>query len=219
MARVLLIDDDQKLLSLLERAFRFEGFEVESARNGDEGLAVAHRRLPDLVILDIGIPARNGLEVCRDLRSDGDVPIVMLTARDDVLDKVRAFDLGADDYVTKPFAFDELIARVRALLRRRHTVQETHLAFADLACDLPGREVVRGGRALSLTQREFDLLVCFLRHPRQVLTREALLQHAWPYPFEGGTNVVDVYVGYLRQKLGEPRLIHTVRGVGYVLRS
>lgn len=217
--RVLLVDDDKKLLPLLERGFRYEGFEVLAASNGEEGLALVRTRAPDVVILDIGLPALDGLEVCRHLRHHADVPIIMLTARDEVADKVRALNLGADDYVTKPFAFDELVARVRALLRRRAPAQAGRLGFEDLTCDVGTREVVRAGRSIELTAREFDLLVCLLRHPRQVLMRDALLEKVWGFQFSGDTKVVDVYIGYLRQKLGEPRLIQTVRGVGYALRG
>jgi DNA-binding response OmpR family regulator len=217
--RVLLVDDDRKLLPLLERGFRYEGFEVLAAANGEEGLTLARTGAPDVVVLDIGLPVLDGLEVCRHLRRHADVPIIMLTARDEVADKVSALNLGADDYVTKPFAFDELVARVRALLRRRAPAQAGRLAFADLMCDVSTHEVHRAGRPVPLTVREFDLLVCFLRHPRQVLMREALLQNVWGYEFGGDTKVVDVYIGYLRQKLGEPRLIQTVRGVGYALRG
>lgn len=217
MARVLLIDDDRKLLSLLERGFRFEGFDVLSATSGARGLALAHAERPDVVLLDIGMPDVDGYAVCRQLRVTLDVPVIMLTARDEVEDKVKALGLGADDYVTKPFAFDELAARVRAVLRRTPT-RADRLSFGDLVVDSTSREVTRHGRAISLTAREFDLLVTFLRHPRQVLTREALLQAVWGYDFSGETKVVDVYVGYLRQKLGEPKLIQTIRGVGYALR-
>ena len=216
---VLLVDDDRKLLPLLERGFRYEGFDVLAAANGEEGLTLAQTGTPDVVILDIGLPALDGFEVCRHLRRRVDVPIIMLTARDDVVDKVNALDLGADDYVTKPFAFDELVARVRALLRRRGSPPSGRLSYQNLTCDVNTREVERAGRRVTLTAREFDLLVCFLRHPRQVLTREALLQKVWGYEFSGDTKVVDVYVGYLRQKLGEPRLVQTVRGIGYALRA
>lgn len=219
MARVLLVDDDKKLLPLLERGFRYEGFEVLTALNGEEGLALARAQNPDVVVLDIGMPGLDGFEVCRLLRLRSEVPVIMLTARDEVSDKVNALSLGADDYVAKPFAFDELVARVRAVLRRRPAPQGHRLAYADLACDLATREVVRGGRPIELTAKEFDLLAYFLRHPRRVLTREGLLQGVWGYDFSGDTNVVDVYVGYLRQKLGEPRLIQTIRGVGYSLRG
>jgi DNA-binding response OmpR family regulator len=216
--RVLIADDERKLLALLERGFRYEGFEVCAALNGEQCLAQASAQHPDVIVLDIGMPGMDGLDVCRRLRRSADIPVIMLTARDEVQDKVRALDLGADDYVTKPFAFDELIARVRAVLRRRSSAHADHLTFADVVCDVGSREVTRAGRAVQLTTREFDLLVCFLRHPRRVLTREALLQNVWGYDFGGDAKVVDVYVGYLRQKLGDPRLIHTIRGAGYALR-
>lgn len=217
-ARVLLIDDDKKLLSLLERGFRYEGFDVLSATSGTHGLALAKAERPDVILLDIGMPDIDGFAVCRQLRGTLDVPVIMLTARDEVEDKVKALGLGADDYVSKPFAFDELAARVRAVLRRV-PLHEDRLTFADLVVETGTREVVRHGHPVSLTAREFDLLVTFLRHPRQVLTRDALLQDVWGYRFSGETKIVDVYVGYLRQKLGEPRLIHTIRGVGYALRA
>ncbi len=219
MSRVLLVDDDTKLLPLLERGFRYEGFDVVAATTGDQCLQLAGTEHPDVVVLDIGMPGLDGFEICRRLRASHDIPVIMLTARDEVADKVRALGLGADDYVTKPFAFDELVARVKAVLRRRAPLHAGHLVFADLVCDPSAREVTRGGRTVSLTAREFDLLVHFLRHPRQVLTREALLRAVWGYGFDGDTKVVDVYVGYLRQKLGEPRLIQTVRGVGYALKT
>jgi DNA-binding response OmpR family regulator len=217
--RVLLVDDDKKLVPLLERGFRYEGFDVLTASSGEQGLTLARAQRPDIVILDIGMPDLDGFAVCRALRAHSDVPVIMLTARDEVSDKVKGLDLGADDYVAKPFAFDELVARVRALIRRRIPSRTKRLVFADLTCDVDAREVVRGRRAVQLTLREFDLLVYFLRHPRQVLTRELLLQTVWGYDFSGDTKVVDVYVGYLRQKLGDPRVIHTVRGVGYALRG
>ncbi len=216
---VLLIDDDKKLVPLLERGLRFEGFDVMTATSGDQGLNLARLHHPDIVVLDIGMPGLDGFAVCRALRLHLDIPVLMLTARDEVSDKVKALDLGADDYVTKPFAFDELVARIRALVRRRSPSQASRFAFADVSCDVATREVSRGGRPIQLTHREFDLLVHFLRHPRQVLTRELLLQTVWGYNFNGDTKVVDVYVGYLRQKLGEPRLIQTIRGVGYALRG
>jgi DNA-binding response OmpR family regulator len=219
MPRLLLADDDRKLLSLLERGFRYEGYDVRTTLTGEQCLAAAREHRPDIVVLDVGMPDLDGFEVCRRLRGQTDAPVIMLTARDEVPDKVRAFDLGADDYVTKPFAFDELIARVRAVLRRRAAGGGDRLTFADLVCDAAAREATRAGRPVSLTTREFDLLMCFLRHPRRVLTREALLQQVWGYDFDGDAKVVDVYVGYLRQKLGTPRLIQTVRGIGYVLRD
>ena len=218
MARVLLVDDDRKLLSLLERGFRFEGFDVQTATRGAQGVELARSERPDVVVLDIGMPDLNGFDVCRQVRLHFDVPVIMLTARDDVDDKVRALDLGADDYVSKPFAFDELVARVRAVLRRRGGASE-RLAFADLVCDLSTREVTRGGRMVALTPREFALLVYFLRHPRQVLTRDIILQAVWGDEFSSDAKVVDVYVGYLRHKLNLPQLIQTVRGVGYALKG
>ncbi|MGH2376423.1 MAG: response regulator [bacterium] len=217
--RILLVDDDGKLLPLLERGFRVEGFEVLAATTGAHGIELARTHSPDVVVLDIGMPDLNGFDVCRQLRMNVDAPVIMLTARDEVEDKVRAFGLGADDYVTKPFAFDELVARVRAVIRRRSPEHADRLTFADITCDLSAHEVTRGDRVIPLTAREFDLLVHFLRHPRQVLTREALLARVWGYEYAGDTNVVDVYVGYLRAKLGEPRVIQTIRGVGYALRG
>ncbi len=219
MPRVLLVDDDRKLLSLLERGFRFEGFDVRTTTRGSHSVELAQAERPDVVVLDIGMPDLNGFDVCRQLRLHLDVPVIMLTARDDVDDKVRALDLGADDYVSKPFAFDELVARVRAVLRRRTGGAAERVAFADLVCDVSTREVRRGARIVALTPREFALLVYFLRHPRQVLTRDAILQAVWEYELVGDTKVVDVYIGYLRQKLGSPQLIQTVRGVGYALKG
>ncbi|HEV8353427.1 MAG TPA: response regulator transcription factor [bacterium] len=217
MVNVLLADDDTKLLALLERGFRYEGFDVATAADGRTCLRLARDGRPDLIILDIGMPDIDGLSVCAQLRESTDVPVLMLTARDDVDDKVRALDLGADDYVTKPFAFDELIARVRALMRRRPGAGGRQ--FADLVCDPTTREASRGGRPLGLSPREFDLLYCFLRRPHTVLSRDTLLRDVWGVDFEGDAKIVDVYVGYLRQKLGEPRLIQTVRGIGYVLKG
>jgi DNA-binding response OmpR family regulator len=218
MSRILLVDDDRKLLPLLERGFRVEGFEVLAATTGAQGIELARAQSPDVVVLDIGMPDLNGFEVCRQLRMNVDAPVIMLTARDDVEDKVKAFGLGADDYVTKPFAFDELVARVRAVIRRRLPEQADRLSFADITCDLSAHEVTRDDRVIPLTAREFDLLVHFLRHPRQVLTRDALLDHVWGFGYTADSKVVDVYVGYLRLKLGEPRVIQTIRGVGYALR-
>ena len=213
------MDDDRKLLPLLERGFRVEGFEVLAATTGAQGIELARTQSPDVVLLDIGMPDLHGFDVCRQLRMNVDAPVIMLTARDEVEDKVRAFGLGADDYVTKPFAFDELVARVRAVIRRRSPEHADRLAFADITCDPSAHQVTRGDRAIPLTAREFDLLVYFLRHPRQVLTRDGLLEHVWGYGYTGDTKVVDVYVGYLRAKLGEPRVIQTIRGVGYALRG
>ena len=219
MTRVLLVDDDGKLLPLLERGFRYEGFDVIASTTGDQCVDLARRENPDIVVLDIGMPGLDGFEVCRRLRDFCDVPVIMLTARDEVQDKVRALGLGADDYVTKPFSFDELVARVKAVLRRRASPSAGQLRFADLVCDPSTREVTRGDRVVTLTAREFDLLAHLMRHPRQVLTRESLVRAVWGYGFDGDMKIVDVYIGYLRQKLGEPRLLQTIRGVGYTLKT
>ncbi len=219
--RVLLIDDDPKILPLLQRGLAFEGFEVVTAMDGAAGLAAATRHRPHVVLLDISMPGPDGFEVCRQLRLAQDVPIIMLTARDDVVDKVTALNLGADDYVAKPFAFDELVARIRAVLRRHHSGDEP-LTYADLVVDPRTREARRGSDALELTAREFDLFLFFMRHPRQVLTREQLLERVWGYEANADTSVVEVHVGHLRQKLeagGGSRLIQTIRGIGYALRG
>lgn len=220
-ARLLVIDDDPQLLTALRRALAYEGYEVLTAESGEAGLRLARERPPDLVVLDVLLPGIDGLEVCRRLRAGGDVPILMLTARDEVSDRVAGLDAGADDYLVKPFAVDELLARVRALLRRRAPPPE-EWRFADLVLRPATREVFRGHRALALTPREFDLLALFLQHPRQVLTRELLMERVWGPDYEGDSNVLEVYIGHLRNKLeagGEPRLLHTVRGVGYVLKE
>jgi len=219
--RVLLIDDDPKLLPLLQRGLAFEGFEVVTAMDGAAGLAAAISHRPHVVLLDISMPGPDGFEVCRQLRLARDVPIIMLTARDDVVDKVTALNLGADDYVAKPFAFDELVARIRAVLRRHHSGDEP-LIYADLVVDPRTREARRGSTALDLTAREFDLFLFFMRHPRQVLTREQLLERVWGFDANADSSVVEVHVGHLRQKLeagGGPRLIQTIRGIGYALRD
>lgn len=221
--RILIIDDDEAITTALRRALSFEGYIVDVGLDGEEGLRRARDNAPDLIILDILMPGLDGLEVCRRLRSGDDTPILMLTARDDVADRVRGLDAGADDYLVKPFAPDELLARVRALLRRREPRdRQAVLRFADLTVETLTHQVFRGQREIQFSAKEFDLLVYFARHPRQVLSREQLLDAVWGYHFDGETNVVDVYVGYLRQKLeanNEPRLIHTVRGVGFVLRE
>ncbi len=222
-ARLLVIDDDAQLLAALRRALAYDGYEVDAAATGEEGLRAARDRPPDLVVLDVLLPGIDGLEVCRRLRAGGtDVPVLMLTARDDVADRVAGLDAGADDYLVKPFAVDELLARVRALLRRRAPGTTDELRSGDVALNLATHSAHRGGRALTLTAKEFDLLAFFLQHPRQVLTRDLLFERVWGYEFDGQSNVVDVYVGHLRSKLeaeGEPRLLHTVRGVGYALRD
>ncbi|MHB1584177.1 MAG: response regulator transcription factor [Acidimicrobiales bacterium] len=221
--RILVVDDDAAVASSLDRALRLDGYQVEVATDGTSALRTLALTPPDAVILDLGLPDLDGVEVCRRLRSAGDdTPVLMLTARDAVADRVAGLDAGADDYLVKPFALVELLARLRALLRRRAGTDGEVLRFGDLSLDLATREAHRGERAFSLTRIEFDLLELFLRHPRQVLTREVILDRVWGYNFDSGTNSLAVYVGYLRRKTeegGEPRCIHTVRGVGYVLRE
>lgn len=221
-ANILVIDDDPKMTRMLKRALSFEGYVVETAGSGAAGLEAALQQEPDVVILDILMPGIDGLEVCRRLRAAGDTPVLMLTAKDDVQDRVLGLDSGADDYVVKPFALEELLARVRALLRRHEPGGREVLRYADLVVDTGERRVHRGDRELHLSATEFALLQHFMRHPRRVLPREAILDSIWGPDFVRPTNVVDVYLGYLRSKLeanGEPRLLHTVRGAGYVLRE
>jgi two-component system response regulator MprA len=201
----------------------YEGYRVTVAADGRGALAAARDQPPDLVVLDVMLPELDGIEVCRRLRAAGDVPILLLTARDTTADRVRGLDSGGDDYLVKPFAYDELLARVRALLRRRRADRDgAVLRWAGLTLDTRTREVRRDGRDITLTAQEFALLHFFLRHPRQVLSRGQILEAVWGFAADAASNVVDVYVGYLRQKLeqgGEPRLIQTVRAVGYVLRD
>lgn len=219
--RILLVDDDPKIVPLLARGLAYEGFEVFTAADGNAGLAAARTHEPHVVLLDIAMPGPDGFAVCRCLRTMGDTAIIMLTARDEVVDRVGALNLGADDYVAKPFAFDELVARIRAVLRRKRT-GSAPLAYADLTLDPQTREVERAGTAVELTAREYELLLTFMRHPRQVLTRDQLLERVWGYDAPTDTNTLDVHIGHLRQKLeagGSPRLIRTLRGVGYALRE
>jgi two-component system response regulator MprA len=226
LPRVLVVDDDEHIAASVRRALVYEGYTVDVAADGRTALALVSDAPPDLVILDIMMPGVDGLEVCRRLRADttADLPILMLTARDTTADRVRGLDSGADDYLVKPFAYEELTARVRALLRRRAptTEQSATLACGDLVLDLKSHDVRRAQRSIELTAQEFNLLGYFLKHARQVLTREQLLDAVWGLGGGATSNVVDVYVGYLRQKLeaeGEPRLLHTLRGVGYVMRA
>ena len=216
---MLVVDDDARIVAALKRALHYEGCSVDVALDGPAALASAASRPPDLVLLDLMLPGIDGVEVCRRLRAADDVPILMLTARDATAERVRGLDSGADDYVVKPFAYEELMARVRALLRRRGPARRQRLAYADLDVDVGAREARRDGREVVLTTTEFDLLCHFLRNPRQVLSRDQLLEAVWGGDFDAVSNVVDVYVGYLRSKLGEPRLIQTVRGVGYLLKE
>ena len=219
--RILVVDDDPEIRRVLQRGLAYEGYTVELAVDGQAALVLARQTPPDLVILDLRLPDLDGVEVCRRLRAGGDVPILMLTARDGVSDKVAGLDAGADDYLVKPFVMDELLARVRALLRRKQTPTGP-LHYADLVADEGTRQVRRGNRPIELTAREFDLLIFFLRHPRQVLTRDAIYEAIWGYDFEGESKVLEVYIRRLRDKLqagGEPPLLQTVRGVGYALRE
>jgi two-component system response regulator MprA len=220
--RILIIEDDEGILKLLRRSLSYEGYEVETALDGKTGLNLAHDQHPDLIILDWMLPGMDGLEVCRRLRSTSSVPILMLTAKDTTQDRVQGLDAGADDYLIKPFELEELLARVRALFRRTQPERVQVLTFMDLTLDTSTRQATRGERSIFLTAKEYELLELFLRHPRQVLTREMIFDRVWDYDFGGESNVLDVYIRYLRQKLeqdGEPRLLHTVRGVGYVMRE
>jgi two-component system response regulator MprA len=221
--KILVVDDDPNITSFLRRALSYSGYSVETRGDGKAGLTTALEAPPDLVILDVMMPGLSGYEVARRLREAGDTPILMLTAKDEVPDRVEGLDSGADDYLVKPFALEELQARIRALLRRREPeVARAVLRFADLEIDTGTRQVRRGQREIELTVKEYELLTTFLKSPRQVLERDALLERVWGFNYEAETHVLEVYVGYLRQKLeaaGEKRLIHTVRGVGYVLRE
>ena len=214
--RILIVEDDPAILKVLQRSLAYEGYTVDIATDGRTGLNLAHDHHPDLVILDWMLPGMDGLEVCRRLRLQGGLPILMLTAKDTIQDRVQGLDAGADDYIIKPFNLDELTARIRALLRRTQTERNQVYNFADLTMDTSSRQVTRGKRPVSLTAKEYELLELFLRHPRQVLTREVIFDRVWGYDFGGESNVLEVYIRYLRQKLeaeDEPRLIHTIRSV------
>ena len=224
--RILVVDDDKAVRESLRRSLEFNGYDVVLAADGAEALATIGSAHPDLVVMDVMMPRLDGIETTRALRSAGnDVPILVLTARDAVGDRVEGLDAGADDYLTKPFALQELLARLRALLRRivpAEGADEEVLAFADLTMNVATREVTRAGRPIELTRTEFALLEMFLRRPRRVLERSFILEEVWGFDFPTTANSLEVYVGYLRRKTeaqGEPRLIHTVRGVGYVLRE
>lgn len=225
MTRILLVEDEEKLARFVELELTHEGYQVEKAFDGRTGLELAEKGGFDLLLLDIMLPGLNGLEVLRRLRREGSgVPVIMLTARDAVMDKVTGLDMGADDYVTKPFSIEELLARIRAALRKQ-TVQKKEdslLSCADLTVDVSRHRVTRGGREIELTGREFSLLQFFMENKTIVLSRDQLLEKVWGYDYLGETNVVDVYVRYLRGKIDEgfePKLLQTVRGVGYVLRD
>jgi two-component system, OmpR family, response regulator MprA len=224
--RILVVDDDQAVRDSLRRSLAFNGYDVDLAGDGLGALESIARHRPDALVLDVMMPRLDGLEACRRLRSAGeDLPILVLTARDAVSDRVAGLDAGADDYLPKPFALEELLARLRALLRRTQSAQSNGpalMSFADLTLDSAAREVTRADRRVRLTRTEFNLLELLMRHPRQVLTRSQILEEVWGFDFPTTANSLEVYVGYLRRKTeaeGEPRLIHTVRGIGYALRE
>ena len=235
---VLVIDDEENIVEFIRLGLRYEGFQVESAPDGEQGITAAQRVNPEIIILDLMMPIIDGIEVCKRLRDNPttrDIPILMLTAKDDVRDRIVGLDAGADDYLTKPFDFDELMARIRAILRRQIRVKtaasggngesdnDQILEFADLRLNKATREVTRGGRVVELTATEYNLLHLFMSHPRQVLDRQTILNRVWGYDFLGETNIIEVYVRYLREKIEDspstPRLIQTVRSVGYVLKG
>lgn len=220
---ILVVEDDRRIRDMLRRGLIFEGYDVEAVADGESALRSARNKLPDAVILDLMLPGIDGLEVCRRLRSALDVPILVLTAKDAVPDRIMGLDAGADDYMIKPFAFDELLARLRALFRRHTRDAEPEIfTYEDLTLNPKTRQVFRGEDEIQLTAKEFDLLELFMRHPNQVLTREIIYEHIWEYDFGGASNIIEVYIRYLRSKLeanDQSRLIQTVRGVGYALRA
>jgi two-component system response regulator MprA len=221
--RILIVEDDEQIVQTVRRGLIYEGYTVDVAMDGYAALEKARDTPPDLVILDLMLPGLDGIEVCRRLRAANDVPVLMLTALGGISDRVDGLNAGADDYLVKPFAFDELLARIRALFRRSHPTSAPEvLRFSDLTLDTGTRRAQRGERVIDLTAKEYELLELFMRHPRQVLTRDLIFDRVWQYDFGGESNIIEVYVRYLRQKTeaqGEPRLIHTSRGVGYVLRE
>jgi two-component system response regulator MprA len=222
LGRVLVVEDDDEIADVLRRSLRQEGHEVRTAIDGEEALEAARDFSPDLVVLDLGLPKLDGVEVCRRLRTDSDVPILILTARTDTDDRVEGLDAGADDYLVKPFERAELLARLRALMRRRPPRGSASLRVADLTLNPDTREVVRGERQLDLTNREFELLEFLMRNQRLVISRERLLEEVWGYDPTSMTNTIDVFISNLRRKLeqgGEPRVLHTKRGAGYVVRE
>jgi DNA-binding response OmpR family regulator len=220
--RILVVEDDTDIADVLRRSLRHEGYDVRTASDGVEAMDAALEFVPDLVVLDLGLPRLDGVEVCRRLRSEGDVPILMLTARTETEDRVEGLDSGADDYIVKPFERTELLARIRALLRRRPPRGTASLTVSDLRLNPDTREVARGDRAIELTNREFELLEYLMRNQRLVISRQRLLDDVWGYDPTAMTNTIDVFISNLRRKLeanGEPRLLHTKRGAGYVLRE
>ncbi|MFD2671345.1 response regulator transcription factor [Marinicrinis sediminis] len=224
--RILVVDDDEKITSLLRRSLAFEGYQVDIASNGQEGLGKLLEIEVDLVILDVMMPKLDGWEVCQRIRESGiHVPILMLTAKDEIDDRVKGLDLGSDDYVVKPFSLDELLARVRALLRRKQREDQdssTVIQFKDVSMHLDAREVFRGDHRIELTTKEYELLKLFLQNPNRVLPRDVIMEQIWGFDYSGESNVLEVYINLLRQKTEEhgfPRIIQTVRGAGYVLRG
>ena len=219
---ILVVDDDRKITALLNRALTHQGYTVEVAHDGFQAISLVSQRRPHLVVLDILMPGLDGLGVCKRIRQESQVPILMLTAKDEVSDRVVGLDSGADDYLVKPFELEELFARIRALLRRSASPDDEVLHFADLSLDTAERRAERGNRVIELTTTEYELLLLFMQNPRRVLRRHHIMEQVWGFDFEGESNVLEVYVGYLRQKLeesGAARIIYTVRGVGYVLRE
>lgn len=220
---ILVVEDDRRIRDMLRRGLIFEGYTVECAEDGESALRLAREKMPDGVILDLMLPGIGGLEVCKRLRNASTVPILILTARDAVSDRITGLDAGADDYMVKPFSFEELLARLRALFRRhRMEAAPEFYQFADLTLNSRTHQVFRGQDEIQLTAKEFDLLELFMRHPNLVLTREQIYDHVWEYNFGGESNIIEVYIRYLRAKLeanNRPRLIQTVRGVGYALRE
>ncbi|WP_338542685.1 response regulator transcription factor [Paenibacillus tundrae] len=223
---ILIVDDDEKIVSMLRRGLAFEGYEVQTASNGAEGLSKLMDKEPDIVVLDVMMPQIDGFEVCRRLREAGSkVPVLMLTAKDEVQSRVTGLDTGADDYLVKPFALEELLARVRALLRRKADIvdkQDNRLVYEDIVLDNDSREVLRDGQRLELTAKEFELLNLFMQNPKRVLSRDLIMDKIWGYDYSGESNVLEVYIAMLRQKTeeyGGKRLIQTIRGAGYILRG
>lgn len=226
MKRILIVEDEEKIARFIELELQYEGYEVEKAFNGRDGLELATTQSFDLILLDVLLPVLNGIEVLRRIRKTSDIPIILLTARDSVVDKVSGLDGGADDYITKPFAIEELLARIRLVLRKETKIDGTKptsgLRAGNLSLDCDKREVMVGEELIELTKKEFDLLEYLLENKNIVLSRETILEHIWGYEFSGGTNAVDVYIRYLRSKIEEPfniKLLHTIRGVGYVIKD
>jgi DNA-binding response OmpR family regulator len=216
---ILIIEDDPAIVSLVSLGLRYENYQVVTANNGLAGIQSFKEQEPDLIILDWLLPGADGIKICKMVRAQSDIPIIMITARDAITDRVKGLESGADDYLVKPFHIDELMARVHAQLRRRHSKEVPSLSYQDLTLDPESHEVFRNRRSIELTSTEFKLLNYLMRHPRQVLSKEQILEEVWGYDFLGNANIVEQYIRSLRQKIGLPPLIQTVRGVGYVLRE